>query len=137
MKWTVGSLDEKYLIAGFGNGRVVSYVLSSSGTVRPVSKLHVGSSVQCLAMVGNILFVGCADGGIRLVPLGEGAHFDYNPRLWRSVNGSKSPSITSITAVENSGSVEYSSKRKFMCATGGEDGSVNLFSIEEASSPFI
>ncbi len=86
--------------------------------------------VQCTTTVGNTLFAGCADGGIRLVPLGEGAHFDYNPRLWRSIHGGKSPGITAISAkIETTENYE----KRFLCATGAEDGSVKLFSVEEAA----
>ena len=71
------------------------------------------------------MFVGCADGGLRLIPVADGGHFDYNPRLWRDVNGKNSPCLTSLSVVPSSDTQPC----KYLCATGGEDGSVSLFHL--------
>ena len=39
------STNEKYILAGYGNGKIVSYTVSKD-MCRPVSKLNIGSSVS-------------------------------------------------------------------------------------------
>jgi len=135
LKWATNvSSGETFLYAGFdagfGSGGVASYVLRNGG-IYPISKLHIGSPVRCLSAVNGDIFAGCADGGLRLVPVGEGGHFDYNPRTWTAVNGTNSPGLTSLSATAMKTSTP--TERIFMCATGAEDGTVALFQIRELS----
>ena len=125
VKWAPGS----YLFACFGDGRVASYVLKNDA-VRPVSRISVGSPVQCLALVEENLIVGCADGGLRMIPIGEGAHFDTSPQPWKDVNGNAAPSLTSISASRIRENSHHG--RIYMCATGAEDGSISIFQLTEA-----
>jgi len=126
VRWAPG----KYLFAAFGNGRVASY-LFDNGNVSPVSRISIGSPVQCLSLVEENLFAGCADGSLRMIPIGEGAHFNTSPQSFTRVNGVSSPALTSISISiaqsENLG-------RKYICASGAEDGSVSIFELEEAAS---
>ena len=39
------STNEKYILAGYGNGKIVSYTVSKD-VCAPVSKLNIGSSVS-------------------------------------------------------------------------------------------
>jgi hypothetical protein len=123
----VSSKEEAFLCVGLGNGRVISHILRDD-VICAVSKLHIGSSVHCLSFAGNdILVAGCADGGIRLIPLGHGGHFDYNPRLWKSIHGRDSPRITSLSIAQSVGATGNS----FMCAIGAEDGTVSLHEMKQ------
>ena len=50
--------------------------------MRKASAVSVGVAVQCLVYSENILLVGCADGGLRLIPVRDGAYFSSNPTLY-------------------------------------------------------
>lgn len=116
------------LVAGFGNGRVSSFAFKHDG-MYPVSKLNLGSPVQCLCIIpsGQELFAGCADGGIRLISVADGGHFDdRKPRCWGTVNGESSPGVTSVCVVPSEGE-----RRRYTIASGAEDGSLALFLIEK------
>jgi len=122
------------LFAGFGTGRVVSYSLQGTA-LRPLSRLSVGSPVQCLAASEENLLVGCSDGGLRLIPVGDGARFDSNPRLWRAVNGPSSPSLSSVCVglliPTTTAAVAGRRRRRVFCATGADDGTVTLSELKE------
>ena len=66
-----------------------------------------------------------------MIPLGDGAHFDYNPRLWKAVNGNNAPGLTSLSVVIDYNSISSSQERTFMCASGSEDGTVALYEMKE------
>ena len=125
VKWAPGN----YLFASFGN-RVASYLLSN-GTLRPISKISAESPVHCLTIIEENLFAGCADGGLRMIPIGEGAHFNTSPQPWRGVNGEKSPALTSISGSTIQRS--ESGQRRYLIATGSVDGSMAVFELEETS----
>ncbi len=173
-----GRNDERetiLLFAGFGNGRIASYVLKEE-KFYPVGILDVGSPVRiflypinvfyfikeksnhanrlrnlpqvnCLSITNNAIVAGCEDGGIRLTSFGMDGHLDYQPRLFSSVNGASSSSITSIHCVDlfledhGQDSVETTpatskirnmkKKTKYLCCTGGKDGTVSLFHLNE------
>jgi len=128
LKWTIDdSSGETFLYAGFGNGRVGSYVLRNEQIIA-VSKLHLGSPVQCLSVVDGDVFAGCADGGLRVLPVGKGGNFDYNPRTWMAVNGPSSPGITSLSVVRQN---DTDGGKSFMCVTGCEDGTAALLEINQ------
>ena len=125
VKWAPGN----YLFASFGN-RVASYLLSN-GTLRPVSKISAESPVHCLTLIEENLFAGCADGGLRMIPIGEGAHFNTSPQPWRGVNGEKSPALISISGSKIQRS--ESGQRRYLIATGSVDGNMAVFELEETS----
>jgi len=127
MKWL--NNGEIILVAGFGNGRVSSFAFKHDG-MYPVSKLNLGSPVQCLCMIPSRqeVFAGCADGGVRLITITEGGHFDdHRPRSWDAVNGESSPSVTSLSVILSEGG----SMKRYTIACGAEDGSVAIFLIEK------
>jgi len=133
LKWaTDTSCGETFLYAGFdagfGNGKVASYVLRNGG-IYSISKLQIGSPIQCLSVVDEDIFAGCADGGLRLVPVGEGGHFDYNPKVWAAINGTSAPGLSSLSVVVIKTSTL--TERIYICAAGAEDGTVALFQIKE------
>lgn len=126
LKWAPGN----FLFASFGS-RVASYLLSN-GILRPVSKISAGSPVHCLDLIEENLFAGCADGGLRMIPIGEGAHFNTSPQPWRGINGEQSPALTSI-----SGSKMQRSElggRRYLIVTGSVDGNMAVFELEESAS---
>ncbi len=154
---------EYVLFAGYYNGRISSYALTlkqqqdgNTCQVYPISKLNIGSSVQCLVIVPTRrdIFVGCADGGLRLVTVGGDARFDNEPVIFQpyreissstttgsssaismgpgsgvvtggSDNHTESPALTSISAIPGSGNV-----MKYSLAIGWEDGTVSMFRIQ-------
>jgi len=93
--------------------------------IRPVSKLQLGSPVTCLAIFDNIIFAGCGDGGFRLIEYSAEANFDYDPRVWHGLN---STGLTCISIVNMSEEIRG---RAFRCVTGGEDGSITIFDINQ------
>jgi hypothetical protein len=119
-----------HLFAGFATGKVASFTLQD-GSMRKASAVSVGVAVHCLVYSENILLVGCADGGLRLIPVQDGAYFTSNPTLWTAVNNKASPGISSI-------SISYvratNGMSRCICCTGAEDGSVALFELKKISS---
>jgi hypothetical protein len=87
--------------------------------------------VQCLVYTDNILLVGCADGGLRLIPVRNDGYFSSNPTLWTAVNNKASPGISSIS-ISYVGNVKEGSAR-CICCSGAEDGSVALFELTRVS----
>lgn len=75
-----------------------------------------------MAFAEGILLVGCSDGGLRLIPLGDEAYFETRPTLFPSLHGKQSSGITCI-------SMAFTSSQ-CMCATGAEDGSVAVFELK-------
>jgi WD40 repeat protein len=128
VKWSMMG-GRLHLFTGFATGKVASFTLSS-GAMRKVSAASVGVAVQCLAYSENILLVGCADGGLRLIPTRDGAQFTTDLSLWPAVNNKSSPGLSSVgmsfvgNAADGSG--------KCVCCTGAEDGSVALFELKPA-----
>jgi len=130
-KTETGNTKDPLLFAGFGNGRVASYALKNDG-MYPVGKLGIGSQVLCLSVVNNFIFAGCQDGGLRVISSVDGGHMDFEPRLFKSVNSKKSdsPPITCLSVVKVDS--QPSVTERYMCATGGKDGSVALSYLEES-----
>ena len=88
--------------------------------------------VQCLFYSESILLVGCADGGLRLIPVRGGAYFANNPTLWTAVNGKSSPGISSVSMSYVGNPIDGSGR--CMCCTGADDGSVALFELKKFNS---
>jgi len=79
-----------------------------------------------------MLVAGCADGGIRLIQVGRDGHFDFHPRLWKSIHGKNSPRITSISVVKSP--VSTIECKTFWCGIGAEDGIVSVHELKELPS---
>lgn len=151
-----GRQERLHLFCAFSTGKVASYSLVE-GSSRLVFAAAVGMGVAILSMMysdeGEFLLVGCFDGGLRLVPVTArrgggpdshnnnsspiGFYFDFKPTLWKAVNNKGAPGICSIsisyTTVPPNPN-EAVGKRRCICCTGGEDGSVALFELKLASS---
>ncbi len=163
--WSSNNGNGEYILfAGYYNGRISSYALKNMKQkddddckVYPISKLNIGSSVQCLVIVptSRDIFVGCADGGLRLVTVGVDARFDHEPVIFHpfhevsraldpwlgagsgsgvgvgvGIGGSdsnESPALTSISAIHVPGSGNV---MKYSLAIGWEDGTVSLCQIQ-------
>lgn len=127
VKWSMGG-SRLHLFAGFATGKVASFTLSND-SMRKVSAASVGVAIQCLSYAENILLVGCADGGLRLIPTRGGSQFTSDLSLWPAVNNKSSPGISSVgmsivATPDGTG--------KCICCTGAEDGSVALFELKRA-----
>ena len=83
--------------------------------------------VKCLVYSEGILLVGCADGGLRLIPVGDGTQFQGKPSLWPALNNKSSPGISSINVTYTTGK---DGVMKCICCSGAEDGSVALFELK-------
>lgn len=126
LKWSKNG--EIILFAGFQNGRISSFSFKHDG-MYPVSTLSLGSAITCLQMLPfcPFVFMGCADGGFRILPFATVGHFDdANPIVWNSVNGPSSPGITSLSVIPSEGR-----ENGYTISTGASDGSVAVFSIEK------
>lgn len=121
VKWTQEH-GETFLFAGFSNGRLSSFLLVSGNLIK-VSAVSVGVAVTCLEYAHGTLLVGCADGGLRLLPIRDGASFDGKPTLWNAVNGLSSPGLCCSSIGFHQG--------RFLCATGADDGSVAIFELKK------
>jgi WD40 repeat protein len=122
VKWTKEH-GETFLFAGFASGRLSSFLLAGGSLIK-VSAVSVGVAVACLEYAEGTLLVGCADGGLRLLPIRDGASFDGKPTLWNAVNGKSSPGLTCSSIGFTEG--------RFLCSTGAEDGSVAIFELKKA-----
>ena len=116
------------LFTAFATGKVASYTLAD-GTMRKASVASVGVPVQSLAYAEGILLVGCGDGGLRLIPIREGAYFTPDLSLWPSVNNKSSPGLTNV----NLSLMKRGDSVACICCTGGEDGSIAIFEIKRAT----
>ena len=115
------------LIAGFASGKISSYILHDHN-LSSVSEITLSSPVRCLATVDeSSVIVGCADGGLRSIAMERRAFLHSKPKLWKSVNGQNSPSISSLSICCNYGE---ETKKKRWCATGADDGSVALYEMQ-------
>ena len=117
-----------YLFAGFSTGKLASYELCNGGLTR-VSAVSVGVAVLCLEYAEGILLAGCSDGGLRLLPIRNGASFDGKPTLWMGVNGKSSPGLTCVS-LGFTGPLG-NGFGKCICATGSTDGSVSVFELKK------
>ena len=70
----------------------------------------------------DVIFVGCADGGLRLIPVGRDGLLDYNPQVWNSLNGQESPALTSLSILLGS----KDNDKDYTCVIGAGDGSVSI-----------
>jgi factor associated with neutral sphingomyelinase activation len=111
------------LFTGFNTGKVASYSLVD-GSMRRASVASVGVAVQSLVYAEGILLIGCADGGLRLIPIRDHSYFTQDLSLWPSINNKNSPGLSSLTLSFSSG--------KCICCTGGEDGTVAIFELKRA-----
>jgi factor associated with neutral sphingomyelinase activation len=127
VKWSA-ERGQIYLFTGFSTGKLASFVLSNGGLSR-ISVVSVGVAVQCLEYAEGILLAGCDDGGLRLLPIRDGASFDGKPTLWTNVNGKDGPGLTCVS-VGFTGSIG-DSFGKCLCATGATDGSVAVFELKK------
>ena len=78
----------------------------------------------------NIIFLGCEDGGLRLLKMGMEGHLDHQPHLFPSLNGVHAPAVTCIHVV----SLMDPDKNKgyatnFLCTTGSKDGIISAFFV--------
>lgn len=111
------------MYAGFSTGKVAAYTLIDENSLERRSAVSVGVAVLSLVYTDGGLLVGCADGGLRLIPVRDGAYFDSKPTLWNAVINKNSPGISSISVVNDG-------HGRCLCCTGGEDGTVALFELK-------
>ena len=125
IKW-ISVNGKLHLLVGFSTGKVASYSMNGDRVKRD-SAVSVGVAITSLAysVKLGVLLLGCADGGLRLITLRDGARFDTRPTLWTKVNNQSSPGITSIDVID----IGLGESQKCLCCTGGSDGSVALFEI--------
>lgn len=118
-----------HLYTAYSTGTLASYILVDGATsLRRESAVSVGVAVSALLYihVGGVLLLGCADGGLRLVPLRNSTYFEGKPTLWRAVHNKKtSPGISTLGLVH--------SGNEIICCTGADDGSITLFELKRAS----
>lgn len=127
VKW-VSEAGRLVLFAAFSTGMVASYALVD-GNLQRVNAVSVGVAVLSLAYADGFLLIGCADGGLRLIPVRDGSHFE-KPTLWNAVNNKASPGISSIAVTVKPGE----GGKSFLCSTGGDDGSIALFELKRIAS---
>ena len=120
VNWVMES-GSLHLFTAFSTGKVASYSLVD-GTLQRRSAVSVGVSVLSLVYSQAKLLAGCADGGLRLIPVRDGATFEGKPTLWTAVNNKSAPGISSI-------SVTYDATGRCFCSSGGSDGSLALFEL--------
>ena len=117
------------MFAAFSTGKIASYSLVDGKVLERRSAVSVG--VPVLSMVfapEGFLLVGCADGGLRLIPLREGGYFEAKPTLWPAINHKSAPGICSVTYTKTT-----EGERCIAC-TGSEDGRVALFELKRVLS---
>lgn len=135
VKWVSDGIGQLSLFAAFSTGVVSSYALVE-GALQRLSAVSIGVAVLSLVHAGGHLWVGSADGALRLIPLREGGYFD-KPTLWPAANHKSSPGISSISVTSLGPTTTAGltvSEDSFLCCTGGEDGSVALFEIHRRTS---
>lgn len=131
VQWSTSSGGALHLFTGFATGKVASYNLEREG-IKRASAASVGVAVQCLICSEGVLLIGCADGGLRLIPIRDGAYFTSDLSLWPAVNSKSSPGLTSI-GVSILGNAT-SGLARCICCTGAEDGSVAIFELKRVAS---
>lgn len=142
-----------HLFCCFSTGKVASYtLLDGASRLLFTAAVSVGVSVLSMVYSEGVLLVGCCDGGLRLVPVQYrrggpnnvlGFFFDSKPTLWKGVNSKASPGICSIsvaytTASSSTGETQSDNikrRKRCICCTGAEDGSVALFELKLATPP--
>jgi len=140
VKWVSSGGGQLQLFAAFSTGMVASYSLVD-GSLHRVSAVSIGVAVLSLVYAEGFLLIGSADGSLRLVPVSDGGFFE-KPTLWLSVNSKSSPGISSIgvtrssntnpvTPTRDGASSSPSTTTRFVCCTGGEDGSLALFELRK------
>jgi WD40 repeat protein len=127
VQWSISNGEKLHLFTGFATGKVASFSLKDGGMKR-ASAASVGVAVQCLTYSEGVLLIGCADGGLRLIPIRDGAYFTSELSLWPAVNNKSSPGLTSVT-VSFSGNSANGTGR-CICCTGAEDGSIAIFELK-------
>jgi factor associated with neutral sphingomyelinase activation len=127
LKWSE-ECGQIYLFTGFSTGKLASYILSNGGLTR-VSAVSIGVAVHCFEYAEGILLAGCADGGLRLLPIRDGGCFDGKPTLWSSVNGKDGPGLTCVS-LGFTGAIG-DGFGKCICTAGATDGSVSVFELKK------
>lgn len=131
VQWSTSAGGRLHLFTGFATGKVASFNLVDGG-MKKASAASVGVAVQCLVYSEGILLIGCADGGLRLIPIRDGAYFISDLSLWPAVNGKSAPGISSV-GIAFTGKTSDGSGR-CLCCTGAEDGSVAIFELKRVIS---
>jgi hypothetical protein len=131
LQWSTNLNGKMHLFAGFATGKVASFTLGDGG-MKKASAASVGFAVQALCYSEGVLLIGCADGGLRLIPIRDGVYFISDLSLWPAVHNQSSPGITSL-GLSFVGNASDGSGR-CVCCSGAEDGSVALFELKRASS---
>lgn len=124
VQWVMES-GSSHLFAGFSTGKIASYSIID-GKLQRQAAVSIGVAILSLVYSEGVILVGCADGGLRLIPVRNATKFEDKPTLWNTVNGKAAPAITSIglSRVPNG---DDAGRR--ICVTGGEDGTVALFEL--------
>lgn len=130
VQWSAGSGGKMHLFTGFATGKVATYTLLDGGMKR-ASAASVGVAVQCLVYAEGILLIGCADGGLRLIPIRDGGYFTSDLSLWPAVNGKTAPGLSSV-GISFLGNTSDGSG-KCICCTGADDGSVAIFELKKVN----
>jgi factor associated with neutral sphingomyelinase activation len=128
LKWIWTSFDQAFLLVSFDDGHVCCYILKKN-EMYPVSKRNIGSQVTCATPPSSMtseLFMGCEDGTIRILRIGENGHLDENPVVFSSAQGMESKKVTSIAV-----SRCCREGNQYTVVTGAEDGSISLYILEE------
>ena len=129
VKW-VSSGGALHMFAAFSTGKVAAYSLVDGSRLERRNAVSVGVSILSLAYSDGFILVGCADGGLRLIPLRQGCYFEAKPTLWPAVNNKSSPAISNIS-LSYSIPVNKNDEVRCVCCTGGADGSVALFELKK------
>ncbi len=130
VQWSTSPGGKLHLFTGFATGKVASFNLQSGG-MKKASAASVGVAVQCLIYSEGVLLIGCADGGLRLIPIRDGAYFTSDLSLWPAVNNKSSPGLTSV-GISILGN-PTSGTGRCICCTGAEDGSVAIFELKRVA----
>jgi factor associated with neutral sphingomyelinase activation len=126
VKW-VSTGGNLYLLAASAAGRLSSFALVD-GALRRENAVSLGIAITALLYMDDILLVGCADGGLRLIRMRSAVHFDSKPILWTALNNRTTcPSIGAISMVHT----RHNNESMYFCCTGAEDGSVALFQLRK------
>jgi Beige/BEACH domain len=133
VKWARNNEGRTYLFAAFSTGIVASYALID-GTIQRTCAVSIGIATLSLVHADGHLWVGTADGALRMIPIRDGGYFE-KPTLWNAVINKSSPGITSISVTtmpsRDVSDSNPSAGNIFVCCTGGEDGSVALFQLHK------